>query len=494
MEASKMISTILEERRPSPTHRGLDIILKKLEDKSLQIILDGEINEEIGVIDNEIRELIHHNIFYNNAADNVKIDTIARIIASAKEYLQKGLLNADIKSILIFFHAICYLNSGIEKFLHEEIKESDANALSEKILAHLSNLKLVLQVPSDAPYHEKEMMRKHLDGIANNDIEETYQMIKGIENGRGFHFNFLYDHLILFLCHINFNYFIKALTRLEHPTEMVFYLQEFKQQDVLKIAMAFSLSNNWLNFEVIRQIIEKTNKDIVEEEETQAIKTVLERIKNNDFSFLKKTAAYFHNNTLFNAAFGEFLTFCSNEQIEECISECFKIDRYHSYQTARDSMRQHYTKIASVEQVNFLDTLVFTKWRIYFATLFKSKEFYLNGLLLTDFVNFIILYHTRLTDEQDLIVQMKSLVEKIKFIDAEWTLSKSSQITLFHLYHSELFLLTYAYRYKNLNNTVLLKAYNEITCNLIQCSRYISKETENHFKAARQNINWTVQQ
>jgi len=38
----------------------------------------------------------------------------------------------------------------------------------------------------------------------------------------------------------------------------------------------------------------------------------------------------------------------------------------------------------------------------------------------------------------------------------EWSTSSSQQLTKFHLYHSELYLLTYAYKYKKLNNSKML--------------------------------------
>jgi len=85
---------------------------------------------------------------------------------------------------------------------------------------------------------------------------------------------------------------------------------------------------------------------------------------------------------------------------------------------------------------------------------------------------------------------IEELIEKVRFIDSEWTCSSSQQITRFHLYHSELFLLTFAYRNKKLSVPQLLERYEELINNRIHLSRYVSEETSNLFNQGRQNIDW----
>jgi len=323
------------------------------------------------------------------------------------------------------------------------------------------------------------------------DIAKTYQMIEGIERGgRGFHFNFLFEHLLSFLYCINFTCFIKALSHLKNPTEFVFYFQGLKKEEHIKIANEPSLSNKWLNFEIIRQIVKKESKIDFDESETVVIKAVLERIGINNFGFFKQTIKYFHRSCLFNASLGGLLVSNSNSQIEEVISECFILDKYDSNLKARDFLREQFVKSSADAQFDFLHTLAFNKWKFYFDNILMTEDFYQNGLLFTDFGNFVVHYHTNLTDDNSLISMMKNLMEKINYIDSEWATSNSQQITKFHLYHSELFFLTFAYRNKRLNEPQLLASYDELINNPIQHSRYVSEETINRFKQGRQNIDW----
>ena len=296
--------------------------------------------------------------------------------------------------------------------------------------------------------------------------------------------------MLSFLYKINFTFFIKALSFLENPSEFVFYLQSFKKEELLKIANESTISNKWLNFELIRQIIKKESKESYEELETESIKAVLGRIKYSDFGFLKQTVKYFHRSKLFNASLGAFLVSIEESKIEEIISECFTIDTYSFNLEARDTFREQFVELASDDQFNFLHTLIFNKWKLYFNEIHTTEEFYQNGLLITDFANFIVYYHTNLTDDNTLVLMIDELIEKVRFIDSEWSCSSSQQITKFHLYHSELFLLTFAYRNKKLSVLQLLERYEELINNRIHLSRYVSEETRNLFNQGRQNIDW----
>jgi hypothetical protein len=316
-------------------------------------------------------------------------------------------------------------------------------------------------------------------------------MVVGVErSGRGFHFNFLLEHLFSLLYYINFPCFIKALSNLQNPTEFVFYLQGLKKAELIKISNVSLLLNKWLNFEIIRQILKNESKDGFDELEKEAIKNVLDRIRINDFDFFKQTVIYFNNSCLFNASLGGLLLSSNNSQIEELILECFSIDKYHSNLKARDSFNDSFVKSATDEQYHFLLTITFNKWKSYFNNILDSEDYYQNGLLITDFANFVVNYHSRLTDDSNLVSMMKSIMDKIKYIDSDWSTSNSQQITKFHLYHSELFLLTFSYRNKRLNDPIILASYTEIIINKIQLSRYISEETSNYFKQGRQNIDW----
>jgi hypothetical protein len=493
MEIPDLILTqALIKSKSSSIHLELDSVLKKLESKTLDDFLNGGKKEEMWTIDNEIRNIVTTNVYFNKKSESDKVDVIAQIIFTVTEYLRKGVSSGDVRDILIYLGVNCYLQIETEKLLSkDELEDIYTKSVSEKIIEIIKSIRMETKPLPDAPFNEKEMMNESLEGFAQSNIAKTYKLIEGIErSGRGFHFNFLLEHLVSFLYRVNFPRFINALSYLQNPTDFVFYFQSFKKEELLKIANESSLSNKWLNFEIIRQIVEKEDKENINESEVDVLKNVLNRIEIIDFDFLKQTAKYFQRSKLFNASLGTFLVSVNNTQIEEVVFD-FIIDKYSSNIKTRDVLREYFVKSASDKQFDLIHILIFNKWKNYFDNILATADFYQNSLLLTDFANFISNYHTHLTKDNDLLTAMESLIEKISFIDSEWTSSNSEQITKFHLYHSELFLLTFAYRNKRLNNTQMLTKYERLICDSIQLSRYVSVETKNYFEQGKRNINWT---
>ncbi len=473
-------------------HIELNNLLRKLESKTIEKILSAEEDEEIWSIDNKIRDIVTQTIHFNQNSESDKIENVAQIIFFAKKYLRKGVSNGDVKSILIFLSVNCYLHVKVKSLLSTiELKSSYTKAVSEKIIQVLKSIKLSPQALPNAPYWEKEIMSESQKGFSENDIAKTYRFIEAVEHGgRGFYFNFLLESLLSFLFHLNYTCFLNTLSLLQHPTDFVFYFQSFQKEDLLKIANETSISNKWLNFELIRQIIEKEHKETIDELEIEAVKNVLNRIKLNDFNFLKQTAIYFHRSRLFNAALGVFLASVNNMEMEEIISD-FSIDKYSFHIKTRDELLNHYAKPVSVEQLDLFLELIFNKWKHYFDNILTTEDFYQNSILLTDFANFVVHYHTRKTADNDLVSSMDNLIQKIKFIDSEWSTSSSQQLTKFHLYHSELYLLTYAYKYKKINNPQMLTNYEGIINDKVQRSRYVSGETQQLLEIGKNNIDRT---
>lgn len=493
MEIPEIILTqALAKSKSSSIHTEVDNLLKKLESKTLEDILNGEKDDEIWSIDNQIRNIVIQTIYFDKKSEDEKIEEITQIIFSSNEYLHKGVSNGDVKAVLIFLSVNCYLHIKLEKLLSTSELENDyTKSISEKIIQVLKSIKLSTQALPNAPYWEKEIMSESQMGFLENDISKTYRFIESVEHsGRGFHFNFLLESLLSFLFQLNYTCFLNSLYHLQSPTDFVFYLQSFKKEDLLKVANESSLSNKWLNFELIRQIIENEQKETINELEIEAVKNILDRIKLSDFNFLKQTVIYFHRSKLFNASLGVFLVSVNNVQMEEIIS-VFSIDKYAFHISTRDELLKRYSKSASDDQLDLFLEVIFNKWKHYFSNILTTDDFYQNSILLTDFANYVVHYHVRKTDDNDLIFLMENLIQKIKFIDSEWSTSNSQQLTKFHLYHSELYLLTYAYKYKNLNNSKMLSYYEGIINDNVQLSRYVSDETQRLLEIGKKNIDIT---
>ncbi len=489
MEIPEIILTeSLRLSHTSSLHVGLNNLLQKLEANKIDDFLNGEKSEEISKIHHEVYEVLINAIHYNQN----KTEEISQLIFTEKQYLLTGISNGDVKSILIFLSVNCYLQIEIERLLSEnDLAEPNIKSLSENILKLLQNVNIETHALPNAPYHEKKSMQESKDGFALNDIKRTYQLIESIERGgRGFHFNFLLENLISFFNKINFPYFIKAISALGNPQTFVFYLQSFKVEKLNQLANEPSLKNKWLNFELIRQIAEKNRDENFEKANCFAIKNCLTKIEAEDFDFFKQTIQYFNSSIIFNASLGELVASFSDEKIIKAV-DCFEIDKYSFHQAARNSFLESFTANCSDHNQEILLNRIFERWNSFFNVLFLDNGFYQNDLLITDFADFVLQYYTILVTEKEILRQLEIVMNKIKHIDSDWSTSKSQHLTKFHLYHSQFYLLSYAYRNKKLNDTQILQTFSELKQNTIQINRYFKHhEKTNQFEVMDDNFNW----
>ena len=477
-DIDKALSTL----NNSSVNDELNSLLQKLESKTIDEILKMEENDEIRRIDNEIREIITRALHLSVKTEDGKVQKIAELIFTEQSYLKRGIESVDVKLILIFLCVNCYLQIDIKSILTKpELSEESTQLISEKITEFLQKINIDVHALPDAPYHEIEMMKKFQQGTIDNDIKNTYQFIESIERGgRGFHFNFLLEHLIFFLYQLNYFSFLKHISKIENPQNFIFHLQSFKIESLLRFADAPSLTNKWLNFELIRQIIEKEQKGIFEENEYAAIKNALEKIDSVDSDFFKQTIQYFHRSKLFNAALGELLISFSDSKIQEILSDCFVIDRYNNNYEFRKQILERFENNASKQQMNILLKTIYEKWHSYFNSLLNSDDFYLNDVLLTDFCDFIVLYYIRITPEKEIINQMSDIINQLIWIDSQWFVSESKQLTTFHLLYSKLYLLSFAYKEKHLKDTCITTIFSKMKCDNVLLNRYFR---DNEFKS-----------
>lgn len=483
MEKSELLRKAISKIENSSNHRELNIILEKLQNNSI----DSFFNEDAiqWHISNDIRSIIDSNIESDEKLVSSNVDVVAQIVFTINQYLSKGILNADVKAILIFASVNSYLQIDIRDMVSSnELEENHTQLISEKITQVIKETLFSF----NASYYKGILTIDNVDEFLNYNIIKIYGYIHEIEESiHGFHINYLIEQMLVCLHQINLSSFINLLSDLQNPLDLVFCLQNLKKEDLLKIARDTSESNKWLNFELIRRIIQKENEE--NELETKAIEVSLERIRMHDLNFFEQTLQYFQKSKLFNSSLAKVLSIADNLTIERVIS-CYTIDKFHSNLEVIDYFREQLQKYSSDEQLDFIRTLMFKKWRIYLDMILLEKDFYQNKLLLTDYVNFVIDYHTIRTDPDKIIDMMNTLIEKIRFISAEWTTSISQQTTKFHLYHSELFLLTFVYKNKGLEDSNLLEKYKTLIDNQIQFSSYsVDEYTMKYIRQGKHNMN-----
>lgn len=461
----------------------LSSLLQKLESKTIEEILKIGDNDEMWQVDSDIRMLC-------SITAGMDYKDVAGLIITEQNYLKRGIENGDVKLILIFLCVNCYLQIDIRSLLTElEYSEDSKQLTSDRIGKVLQGIEFEITALADAPYHEIEMIRGFQQGIKENNIKNTYQFVESVERGRlGFHFNFLLEHLVSFLHQLDYPRFLKHISEVKNLQKLIFYLQSFEMEQLLCLSNAPLLTGKWLNFELIRQIVRRAQKDEFEEIECIAIKKTLAKIDADDFDFFKQTIQWFHRSKLFNAALGELLISFADYKIQEILSDCFAIDQYYNNYEARKKMLERFESNAPERQVNVFLEAIYNKWHSYFNGLFVSEDFFLNDVLLTDFCDFIALYYIRIASEVDVIDQMYEAIVRLTCIDTQWFVSSVKQSATFHLFYSKLYILSFAYKERQLKDARIAALFFKIKCDGILLHRYFKEEKMKSLRVIDENL------
>lgn len=485
MEIPKIIVNRALRNDSASVHTELMCILQKLDNVAIEDFFNEQEDDAIWTVNNEIRSLISKNIDSAQINDSEALNSISQIIATTAQYLRKGILETDIKAVLIFLNLNAYLRINTGNYLIiKNLHKNNIKLLAEKITQTLKEFNFSAEVLADAPLWEREVFDDFQNGFSESNISKAYRFITCVER-TGFCPNFFTENLILFLHKIHFQSFVNTLSLLQNPIECTYYLQLFNKETLLKIANESNLTNKWLNFELIRQIIEKESIQIIDSE-VIIVKNILERIGRNDFNFLRQIAVYFRRNRLVNAALGTLLSSYENAKIE-AITTDFSVNQHNSNTKARNEFLCYFERFATAEQFTFLLERIFEKWKHCVEDILAENKFQ-NTILFTNFSSYIIKYHTLKTKNEELLSLMKSLMNKIENLDSEWFSSSCNQLTKFYIYHSELHLLTFVYKNKNLNDIETANKYNKLISNNIQLLRYTSTDTKIYFQKGKENM------
>ncbi len=492
MEKSEIvIIKAIEQLGSTENHSSLCEQLESLEKEKIESLLNIESNNELIKTDNEIRQIVSKA--KNNAiiSDNGEITELSKIVHTGNLYFVKSIGTADLKSLILFLNINCYLLADIKYFLqHNTFSSDDTKGIAEKIVELLSKISFDVKAQTEAPYHEKEMLKKYEIGIINNNIKSTYSLIEAIERGgRGCHFNFLIEHIVKALYILNFELFIKALENLSTPQSFIFCLQSFTREQLFPISEEKSLTNKWLNFELIRQTTRHEAVEDLNNQNVLLVKNCLLKLV-PDTNFLKQSVLYFPKSRIFNNALAETLALNSNELQEDIINDCFEINKHIFYHEAKNIFKDSFKKSAPEDRYLKMLEQIHNKWETFYNQLSKSDE-YQNELLLTDYCDFIVEYYYEKFDDSDIVDNMNNCFNDLQYIDSIWTKSQTQQITTFNLILTRLYLLTYTFKGKEMKNEDIDKSFSDFESNSIIINRFVGEKRGELIKIMKENIEST---
>lgn len=451
----------------------LNEILSNLETKENNYILNIYNKEN-----NEISRIIINISKYNEKKK--KIHAYSSIISSAVKYFKKSLKNKNIKYLLIFFTITHNLNIPFDYFLkYERIKLTDCAKIKNIVFDFLKKTRINLNFDS------REIKYYYNQAIKNENISEIYNYLLAKQN-EPIHLNFLLNQLIRFLIIIDFGFFKKSLTFIKLPHKTILFLDNVNDEKILKLNTEKKL-DKWMYFELLRQIIQRFKNKEDEIKYIHYIEELISKLYNETtILFFNQIINYFRKDCLFNNALGLFLTRCSYCDLEFIVKNYFNFSKDTIFLKQKNELLKSFKKNANKKQINFLLILVYHKWYDFIQNL-NNQDVFCKELILSDYCDYILQYYL-IFDNKYIIEQLYNLLKKIVYIDSEWFSSLTSQFTQLFIYLTEIYLISFAYNYKNIKNNKITNLFLEFKENKIYHQKFSLNNIQYELNRLEKNL------
>jgi len=476
MEIS-IINKSLEKSSCSLSNERLNILLNEIKSNSIRDIIRNGRNYETNI---QIKHIIDE--IDNLESEDEQIKVTSNFISTMRYYLKKGINESDIKFISMFLYANMWMKIEINDLL----SANDVN--SEEFLIFLEYTKKFLQkckihpvISEKTPYHQKNSYKKYKKGLTTNNIDFVYDFVKSLERGKGIYSNYIIHNLSKILFEFDFDKFLEVISNKNGVIDLIGHLQCYNTEELFNIADYLDNDNLWLHFELLRQILKKTpensideekmfhlknitkksHENSIDEEKMVCVKNIIKKLYEYDFDFFKQTVTFFQNNYLFNASLGENLAELDKSIIKNIFEDCFKIDSRDDNIESKTILLKRFKTKSTDDNYKYLLKIVFNIWNGFFNESLVSNELLNVEIIRTDYWDYIVDYYIYSGSEK-ILSELYDLASKIKFIDSEWSYSQITHINKLNLYFSKMYLLSYAYKYKQLTDSKFFRLYLEL--------------------------------
>ena len=458
---------------------------------NIQLFL-GPIQDPLLIrLDRELRNYMSGKINTGIIGSNEWMDDVAAMAAVPFAYLQKAIENESVIDLIIMLVLQVYLPFNLKIWSAlSQLDTEKKTGLFNNILKLLSNVGFSVSTPKDAPYSEKKLLRDFRKAKLKKNIPTVYRFITALERGgKQFYLMPILRNIVAFLEAHDSEILLALLQLQREPEAVAYFLTSVNEETLSDLLTKNNQPNLWLIFELIRSLEKLTQKDAPEEKNIDAIVHGITLINSIDSVFLQQTLIFFDKSLLFNAALGRFLTDLSIQETKQIIVNTIQIDQYHRDSHIKGRLLNEYEKKASSENFKELISLVKQLWETFIETKWQTIDFFANDLVITNQADFVAAYYEYFHTEDEIIVLIEGLSNKLRFIDGEWFISASRQITRFHLYFSRLFILSFIAARQNIATAKLQNALRLLSEIKTFKSNYLNHSNSNSMEIVLKNLN-----
>lgn len=471
MEVSMIINN-------NPLIIELNEILEKLETNSPTTFFrncENEIYRAYGII-TELKNQYSINNQYSIPQE------ISYIINKELSYFKKAMNENKIIYLLIFFIMNDAINIKIKEVLSFfEITTKDKYKLIEMITSFIDSLKFVkedIKIGNKTNYYSKFSSIKFIEefalSIITNKIEYSfikYDLLdkykyKLLDNLKRM---FIYLDIYAFINFINYEY---------NPLKIIILLNNFNNDELIRISHYLNSENKILIFEVIKLFCMK--KDNINEN-TDKIKDLLNLIFKKDLKFFIKIKNNCIKNKMFIEGYVKLLSSLNDEEKVKKAWLPLKLDEY----TKNYNTHLFYNLKENFPNFNYILELTFEEYEKYLNNFNPKNKFY--GFLITDYCDFINEYYSSYSEDK-IITEFTDIFNEIKYIYQNWFVDKSEMKQKNYLLLTKLWFISNIYKNKNLNENMVQNEIRMLFNNKIYVKRFLDEQYMEYINEIKQNI------
>lgn len=459
--------------------------LNKLENKKIDQIFDFTKNKEY----NQIEKFVI-DIYHSSYEENRKVQEISGLISLGVYFFKKSINENNFTFLLIFL--MINLTLGIspkDLIKSKKIIHAECYCLIDDIIYFLQNQKYVLKFNYSTIDDALIFDFKHVK------FHEIYDFVS--PNSReNMTYGFLFEELINFVLKIDFKSFLKLYSSADTPQKAILYLNFLNEEDLIKVASELDLKNKWLNFELLRNILICIGEDNLRENKKilDILTKMIYKIYKSDFNFFNQTINYFRNYKMFHICLGIFLAKCNQNELNKICKECLTINLVKNDSNSpkkqillKDLLLDKFKNNSNNEKYEYFIKLIYQKWKNYLKNFIKIND-NTNTIIITDYHNYIIQYYNFFTSKNFIITQLKRNFKKMKYNNYKWYSNNTDLMTYFFIYLTNIYLLSFAYNYKKLDNNEIKKEFLDFKENKLLHQKFGLNHIDYELKILEKNL------
>lgn len=324
--------------------------------------------------------------------ENVKI--LSSYFKIIKIFADKFIKNKNIACLYPVSVIFYYLQIN-PQFLSQILNEKAFLKINNAVYEFFCKIDGKFIIPESAPDYEKIYFEKYQTGLKENDIENVYIFIDGIERGRNIYPNIFIVFLanLLLLNPKKYFMFLESLKDLYTLVKYINIIENKINEEFMDLIM--TSKNIWMIFEYLIQIFKNLNdQNKLEKKEILSISLMFKRLYTIDEEFfINGTILLIKKNfdkKYLGICIGKSLSNINEKELLKKIIEHIGIDEYHYNLQFID-----YVMITIAKENNalleFMGSFVFDKWDKFLKNRFKSEKLIIMPIY-TDYFGIVIWY------------------------------------------------------------------------------------------------------